>query len=247
VLSPYGLDIIENCQICSMRAERLFCDLSAEALHAFEAIKSATAYPKGAMLFVEGQMPRGFFVLCQGTVKMSVYGKDGKKLIVKITEAGEVLGLSATLSGQPYELSAETVEPCQVNFVNRHDFCRFLKEHPDACFKVAELLSEKYRIVCQEVRSLGLSRTVDRRLAKLLLEWVAKNGNAGEAEHRLELALTQEEIGQLIGTTRETVIRILADLKRRQILEGKGTMLVIRDMSRLREIAGSLSLDLTYR
>jgi CRP/FNR family transcriptional regulator, cyclic AMP receptor protein len=138
----------------------------------------------------------------------------------------------------PHELSAETVEPCQVNFVARHYFLGFLKEYPDACFKVAELLSEKYRIACNEVRWLGLSRTADQRLAKLLLEWSHKKGETSEPDGWLERALTLEEIGQLIGTTRETVIRTFAEFKKQQILEGKGSRLVIRDMSRLREIAG---------
>lgn len=238
MLSPYGLDLIDNCQTCQSRPGRLFCNLSTEALQALEGIKCVTAYPKGAVLFVEGQMPSGIFVLCQGTVKMSVYGRDGKKLIVKIAQAGDVLGLSATLSGQAYELSAETVEPCQVNFVKRNYFLQFLKAYPDACLKVTEQLSENYRIACDEVRSLGLLHTADQRLAKLLVEWSCGNAGAGSAEPCLELAVTREEIGQLIGTTRETVIRILADLKRRNIVQLHGSTLVIRDLSGLREIAG---------
>src|SRR3569833_4511241 len=69
VLTPYGLDIIEDCLSCKMRAEHIFCDLPASALKSFEEIKYATAYPKGAVLFVEGQAPRGIFVLCKGRVK----------------------------------------------------------------------------------------------------------------------------------------------------------------------------------
>lgn len=238
MLSPYGLDIIENCRTCQDRPERLFCNLSTEALQAFEAIRCATAYPKGAVLFVEGQMPCGIFVLCKGRVKMSAGGGDGKVLIVRIAEPGEVLGLSAVLSGKPYELTAETAESCQVNFVQRNNYLHFLREHPDACFKVAEQLSEKYRIACDEVRSLGLSRAADQRLAKLLLNRRGKDAKAGEAEHIVELALTQEEIGQLIGTTRETVIRTFANFKKQQILKGKGSTLVICDVFRLRKIAG---------
>ena len=167
MLSPYGLDIIESCLTCKMRADRIFCDLPTSALQSFESIKYATAYPKGAVLFVEGQAPRGIFVLCKGRVKLSICATDGKTLILKIAEPGEVLGLSASVSGKPYELTAETIDPCQVNFVKREEFLRFLKEHADACFKVAEQLSEKYNNACHEVRSLGLSHSAGEKLAKL--------------------------------------------------------------------------------
>jgi CRP/FNR family transcriptional regulator, cyclic AMP receptor protein len=239
MLSPYGLDIIESCLTCKTRSEHLFCDLPAAALQTFESIKYATAYPKGAVLFVEGQAPRGIFVLCKGRVKMSICATDGKTLIVKIAEPGEVLGLSATVSGKPYELTAETVDPCQVNFVKRDDFLRFLKEHSDACFKVAEQLSEKYNSACHEVRSLGLSHSAGEKLAKLLLEWSSKNGEATKQEPRLKLALTHEEIAQMIGTSRETVTRLFADLKKRQIIQTKGSTLVIRNKSALRMIASN--------
>ena len=239
MLSPYGLDIIESCLTCKTRSEHLFCDLPAAALQTFEGIKYATAYPKGAVLFVEGQAPRGIFVLCKGRVKMSICATDGKTLIVKIAEPGEVLGLSATVSGKPYELTAETVDPCQVNFVKRDDFLRFLKEQPDACFKVAEQLSEKYNTACHEVRSLGLSHSAGEKLAKLLLEWSSKNGEAIKQEPRLKLALTHEEIAQMIGTSRETVTRLFADFKKRQIIQTKGSTLVIRNKTALKLIASN--------
>jgi CRP/FNR family cyclic AMP-dependent transcriptional regulator len=239
VLSPYGLDIIEDCLSCKMRAEHIFCDLPANALHSFEAIKYATAYPKGAVLFVEGQAPRGIFVLCKGRVKLSICSTDGKTLILKIAEPGEVLGLSATVSGKTYELTAETIDPCQVNFVKRDDFLRFLKEHSDACFRVAEQLSDKYNTACREIRSLGLSHSAAEKLAKLLLEWSSRSGESNKQEPRLRLSLTHEEIAQMIGTSRETVTRLFAELKKRQIVHAHGATLVIRNKVALRALASS--------
>jgi CRP/FNR family transcriptional regulator len=222
-----------------MRAEHIFCDLPASALHSFEAIKYATAYPKGAVLFVEGQAPRGIFVLCKGRVKLSICSTDGKTLILKIAEPGEVLGLSATVSGKTYELTAETIDPCQVNFVKREDFLRFLKEHSDACFRVAEQLSEKYNTACREIRSLGLSHSAAEKLAKLLLEWSSKSGESNKQEPRVRLSLTHEEIAQMIGTSRETVTRLFAELKKRQIVMARGATLVIRNKAALRALASS--------
>jgi CRP/FNR family transcriptional regulator len=237
VLTPYGLDIIESCLSCKMRAEHIFCDLQPGALQIFETIKYATAYPRGAVLFVEGQTPRGIFVLCKGRVKLSICSTDGKTLILKIAEPGEVLGLSATVSGKPYELTAETVDPCQVNFVKRDDFLRFLREHGDACIKVAEQLSDKYNSACREIRALGLSHSAGEKLAKLLLDWSARNGESGKTEPRVKLALTHEEIAQMIGTSRETVTRLFADLKKRQIVQAKGSTLLIRNKAALKAMA----------
>jgi CRP/FNR family transcriptional regulator len=231
------MEIVESCITCKLRTDRIFCDLPDTALQAFENIKYATAYPQGAVLFVEGQIPRGIFVLCKGSVKLSINSPSGRTVIVKLAEPGEVLGLSATISGKPYEVTAETLDPCQVNFVKRDDFLRFLMNDVEACFKVAEQLSEKYHNACKEAGSLGLSHSAAEKLAKLLLEWSSKNGDAAKAEPRLKLRLTHEEIAQMIGTSRETVTRLFAELKKRQILQSKGSTLVIRSTAALREIA----------
>jgi CRP/FNR family cyclic AMP-dependent transcriptional regulator len=235
--SPYGMEIVESCLTCKLRAERIFCDLPPAALQTFENIKFATAYPQGAVLFVEGQMPRGIFVVCKGSVKLSINSPSGRTMIVKLAEPGEVLGLSATISGKPYEVTAETIDPSQVNFIKRDDFLRFLKDDVEACFKVAEQLGEKYHNACKEVRALGLSHSAAEKLATLLLEWSSKNAAAGKPEPRLKLRLTHEEIAQMIGTSRETVTRLFADLRKRQIVQSKGSTLVIRNTGALRDIA----------
>jgi CRP/FNR family transcriptional regulator, cyclic AMP receptor protein len=237
VLSPYGLEIVESCLTCKLRADKIFCNLPTQTVQALETIKYTTAYPKGAVLFVEGQAPRGVFILCRGRVKLSICSSDGKTLILKIAEAGEVLGLSASVSSKPYELTAETLDPCQVNFVKREDFLRFLREHNEVCLRVAEQLSEKYNTACHEIRALGLSHSAAEKLAKLLLEWSTKNGGARQPD-RMKLTLTHEEIAQMIGTSRETVTRLFADFKKRQLIQLKGSTLVIRNRAALEGLVG---------
>ena len=234
MLTPYGLDIIESCLACKMRAEHVFCDLSPTALQAFESIKYAAAYPKGAVLFLEGQAPRGIFVLCKGRVKLSLSSTDGRTLILKIAEPGEVLGLSATVTGQPCEVRAETMDPCQINFVKRDAFLRFLTQHSDTCLRVAEQLSDKYNSACRDLRDLVLPHSAEEKLAKLLLGWNAKNGDATNAEPCVKLTVTHEEIAQMIGTSRETVSRLLADLKKRQIVQLTNSTLLIRNKAALK-------------
>ena len=97
--APYGLTILDNCLTCPMRSEHLFCNLSPQAGQRLNEIKSTAVYPKGAMLFIEGQQPRGVFVLCSGKVKLSTSSREGKTIITKISDSGDVLGLNASVRG----------------------------------------------------------------------------------------------------------------------------------------------------
>jgi CRP/FNR family transcriptional regulator, cyclic AMP receptor protein len=97
--TPYGLEIVDNCVSCKLRREECFCNLSSPVLKLFSTISHQTTYPPGATLFVEGQKPRGVYVLCTGKVKLSTSSRDGKVLILKMAVPGEMLGLSAVISG----------------------------------------------------------------------------------------------------------------------------------------------------
>ena len=238
VAAPYGLEIADDCMLCKFRTERFFCDLPKATLHAFDALKYSAAYPGGAILFSEGQMPRGIYLLCRGRVKLSITAADGKALILKIAGPGEVLGLHATVNGTPYEMSAETLHPCQVNFVKRDDFLKFLREYADACLKAAEHLGNNCQTAYEQIRSLGLSHSAREKLARVLLEWSA-NGESTREGWRVKLAMTHEEIAQMIGTSRETVTRILAEFRTKQLAVIKGSNLLIRNRAGLeRMIAG---------
>jgi CRP/FNR family cyclic AMP-dependent transcriptional regulator len=205
---------------------RLFCNLSPPAVQRLSAITSGCSYPKGATLFVEGQSARGVFILCAGRVKLSTSSNDGRTLIVRISEPGEVLGLSASVTGRPYELTADVIEPTQVNFISRTDFLNFLREHGDVALRVAQQLGETYDAAVAEMRSIRLSHSAAQRLARFLLDWCANHGQ-GSTEIRAKLTLTHEEIAEIIGASRETVTRLFAEFKKEQLLQVKGSTLII--------------------
>jgi CRP/FNR family transcriptional regulator len=218
--------IHNDCGDCPLRHDGRFCDLSPEAVTALNAAKFSIAYPKGATLFVEGEMPRGVFILCSGRAKLTSSSSEGKTLILKITEPGEILGASAAILGIPYEISAEIMEPSQVNFVRLPDFLALLERHPDACLRTAQLLSAKYHDAQREVRSLGLSQTASEKLARLILRWEG-SGERTSKGVRVKVLLTHEEIGQMVGTTRETVTRLLGDFKRKHMIDVMGSSLYV--------------------
>lgn len=235
--APYGLNILDNCLTCPVREEHLFCNLSVAAVQKLNGIKSTAMYPKSAMLFIEGQKPRGVFVLCTGKVKLSTSSTEGKTIITKVSEAGDVLGLNATVSNRPYEVTAEMIEPGQANFITRDALLHFLREYGEVAVRVAEQLSRNYYTAYEEIRTLGLTSSPAERFAKLLLQWSSKGMNGDSLN--VKLTLTHEEIGQLIGTTRETVSRLFSEFKKRQLVTLKGATLVISNKGALEKMIHS--------
>ena len=236
--APYGFEIIESCVSCPHREDRLFCNLPPAAVQALSAITSPAAYPKTATLFVEGQSPRGVFILCGGRVKLSTSSADGKSLIVRIADPGEVLGLPATITGKPYELTAEVIEPTQANFIARGDFLAFLRQHGEAALRVAQQLGETYHSAIAEMRNIGLSHSVGEKLARFLLDLSESHDN-GKGEVKVTLTLTHEEIAQTIGASRETVTRLFGEFKRKQLMKVKGSTLIIKNKAGLESVLNS--------
>ena len=236
--TPYGLEIIESCLTCPLVNEHIFCNLPQPALAALDAISSSTTYPKDAILFVEGQESRGVFVLCNGRVKLSTNSADGKSIIVRIAEPGEVVGLAGTVSRSPYELTAEALEPLQASFVPREAFLQFLRDHGAAALRVAEILSRIYHSTLLEVRYLGFSSSTAEKLARFLLD-LSLTPIQGNGHLRATLTLTHKEIGEMIGASRETVSRLFAHFKREGLIEVHGSSLIVVNRTGLENIVDS--------
>lgn len=231
--APYGLEVIESCPDCKLRHG--FCDFSSDTLKAFNAIGHKQTYPAAALLFAEGQSPRGVLVLCSGRVKLSTASREGKVLILKVASPGDVLGLSAVLSGVPYEATAETVTPCRVNFIGRDHLAYFLTRYGDAGLRAARAVSKEYQDACLEIQEILLAPSSAGKLAKLLLSWAEDGKKDGEG--RVRSMLTHEEMAQMIGASRETVTRVMTQLKRKQIIRLEGSTLVIRNRIGLEQLA----------
>jgi len=223
-----SLKCVESCNSCEQRVPNFFCDLSRESIAAFNRIKHAAVFPEHAVVLTEGQSPWGVFMLCQGRAKLSTTSREGKTLILRLASAGEMLGLHAVITGLPYGLTVETMQPCQLDFVSRNDMLRFLKEHGDACLRATQHLARDCSDAYEVVRSMGLSQSVSERFARFLLETssrsVALNGKG-----KVRLAMTHEEISQLVGTSRETITRLLSEFRRNELAELKGSTLIIHN------------------
>lgn len=234
--TPYGLEIIESCMNCPASREGFFCRFSPVVLRSLDAASHHTIMPAGAVLFVEGQMPRGIFVLCSGKVKLSTTSKEGKVLILKQAEAGEVLGLSAAISGTSYVMTAEAASACQLDFISRQDLMALLERESEVGVHAAQWLSREFQGAYRDIHDLVLARSSSGKLARLLLS-CAPQGISNSGEFHLRSTMTHEEMAQRIGSSRETVTRLLSHLKKKRLIRLDGAILVVRDRTGLEALA----------
>jgi CRP/FNR family transcriptional regulator, cyclic AMP receptor protein len=234
--APYGMEMVDDCTKCPLRKEGFFCQMGNDSLGAFEKVKFTSSYPAGAALFVQGQVPRGVYMLCTGRVKLTMASPEGKTIIVRVAEPGELLGLHSSISGDAHELTAETLQPCQVDFIRRDDFSKLLRDHREVAVNAMQQFGNYYRGACQQIRYLGLSASASEKLACFLLE-AALRGLETQQGVRFNLSLTHEEIAQVVGLTRESVTRGLAEFRNRSLISTKGPTILIRNKPALEAIA----------
>ena len=186
---------------------------------------------------MEDQAPSQILFLLTGQVKLSMNSSAGRRLILGIANPGETLGLASALSDSRYDITAETICPCRIASLYRDYFLEFLTRHPAAYKNVVRELSTECARAREQVRTLGLAVTAPARLARLLLEWCA-DGQKTENGTQLSCSLTHGEIGQFIGVSRETVTRILSDFRYQELLESRGSTLMISNRRALKIYAG---------
>lgn len=230
--------IESKCAGCNFRTDEFFCNLSAENRKSFESIKLTHYYPKGSKIFFEGQPLDGVYILCSGRVKLTICSKEGKLIILHIAEPGEILGLSAAISNSIYTSTAEAVEQCCVNYVRKNDFLRFLETNPQACLSAVRQLSQNYQTACLQIGALGLSATVADKLATLFLGWCESSEEDDDGIH-FKIYYTHEELAQMIGTSRETVTRLLKSFRERKLIKRKGSEFIVPDRKRLEAAIGT--------
>jgi CRP/FNR family cyclic AMP-dependent transcriptional regulator len=231
----YGLQAIGTSVTSPLVKERIFCDLPKTMLAELDEISSPLTYRRDTVLFVEGQQPHGVFLICSGRVKLSTSSSDGKSIVVRVAEPGEIVGLPGTILGKPYGLTAEALEPLQANFIPREAFLQFLQERGEAAVRIAEILSQIYQATLSEVRYLGLSASTAEKLARFLLD-LPDNPTQDNGHAHASLRFTHKEIAEMIGASRETVTRLFADFKKKQLLRVKGSSLIILNRAALEKI-----------
>ena len=232
---PRRFAIPNDCLSCTLRQSCDFCNLPQSPMAEFNAMGHVTLYPSNATLLTEGQMPRGVYIACSGRVKVAVGARDGKTIILKIAGDRQVLGLSAVISGEASPITVTTIELCQIKFVERSSFLRLIESDSRVALSCARMLAQEALSSFDDVHELLLARSSTEKLARLLLSWVSDEPR--NRELRVPTEFTHEEIAQMIGSSRETVTRLLSDMKRKDLIRLEGATLVIPNRIALQAIA----------
>ena len=232
---PRRFAIPNDCLTCTLRLAGDFCNLPQSLMSEFNAMGHLTLYPGNATLISEGQIPRGVYIACSGRAKLSVQARDGKTIILKIVGDRHVMGLSAVISGGPSLVTVTTIELCQIKFVERESFLRLIESDSRAALACAAMLAHEIRTSFDDVHELLMARSSTEKLARLLLSWVSDEPR--NRELRVSTEFTHEEIAQMIGSSRETVTRLLSDMKRKDLIRLEGATLIIPNRIALQAIA----------
>ena len=201
-------------------AERQRADLHS-LLHEIHAAKIGnlnSLHGRGTVLVAEGERPKGVHILRSGRATVSISSSEGRVVMLRMAQPGDVLGLNSVLRNLPYETTVRALEPCRTDFIARADLLEFIQRSEAGAQAVLRVLSRELSEITDRAKSLLLPQTVTGRLAKLLLEWTKANGSDGEGTVQIDRAFTHEEIAQMICSSRETVTRLLATFSKRRII-----------------------------
>src|SRR6266567_8875181 len=196
----------------------LLARLDRRCLARVKATTLGASYARGTVLFAEEHRPDGVYVILEGRAKLSVSSHNGKSLALGFFGPGTVLGLESAILGCSYMATAEIVKPAKAAFMARRDLLRHLGRSEKATLEAAELLSETCYFLLRRIKANELSESAQEKLVRFLLD--AHRGRPGsEEETHLKLDLSQEAVAQIIGTSRETVARLISRLKKKGLLD----------------------------
>jgi len=226
-----------NCASCPGRREGVFCDLEGSDLSQLNDEKNTNIYKKGQNLFLAGNPPFGLYCVHAGKIKISKTDADGKETIVRIVGSGGILGHRSLLSSSPYKASATMLEDGKVCFVSKQTMFDLMKSDTQLSLKVIEQVTTEMGAAEDRLASMARKSTRER-FAEVLLLLSEGFGVKEEARVKIDVKLTREEFGAMVGAATENVTRLISEFKSSGYIELEGKVIYIKDHESLEDIAG---------
>ena len=219
-----------TCSSCGARNSSLFGNFCDHEVSQVDEQKTCAYYKKSQPIFIEGSFPRGVFCLNQGKVKIFTRGDEGKEQIIHIAKEGEIIGFRAMFSGEPYKVSASTLEECNICFIGKEDFLNMIDTNVTLRNGIMKELSKELGDRAIFITNMA-QKSVRERLAFALLI-------LGDIYGEEQINLTREDMANFVGTATETLIRLLKDFKDEGMIEIHTRKLEIIDNEKLMQLAG---------
>lgn len=206
----------------------IFSDLEPEELKEVSNIYIPRKYKKGQIIFFEGDPGEAVYFVKEGKIKIYKSDPEGREYILHIFGPGNIFAETVLLGGEPYPANAEAVEDSVVGVIKNSDLEMLLKKNTDIAFKIIKVLSKRLRDSQENIKNLVFRDTYDRTacaLHKMSLEHGIKTPQGIE----VEMPITRSELASIVGTSRETVTRMLSEMKRKGIIDMDRQKIIIKN------------------
>lgn len=237
IMSVASHPIGQTFQPLGVFAKPSFLGLTGPEQSQFQTIAQEITHPAGAVIFSEGDPASGVYLVCSGQVKLTTSSGDHHRMILKIAQPGDLLGLSAILNELPYEVTAQTLVQSTFKYVARQFFLDFIRSSVNAGYAAALALAKEHHEVFLGARRLALSPSATARIAHVLMEFMHSAGTE-DSSHAFPMMLTHAELASLAGTSRETVTRLLNQFEREGIITRHDSMVTVMRPTQLEQLAG---------
>lgn len=210
--------------------------LAPEQLGALARLARIERFRRGAVIFRKGDAGLGLMGVIGGAIQISVVGPDGREIVLNVIRPGEVFGEIALLDGQPRTADAIALEDCELLVLDRREFLPFLQRTPEACVKLLEIVSRRLRrttLLAEEAMLMGL----EERLARQLLRLAEEFGRPVDGGVRIDLRISQRQLGAFLGVSRESVNKQLAAWQGLRLVEVRRGQVTLLAPGRLRALA----------
>ncbi|AKX93573.1 Crp/Fnr family transcriptional regulator [Neomoorella thermoacetica] len=216
-----------------LRQVPVFAGLEPEELQHIASLALLRRYRKNMYIFMEGEPGDAFYFVKKGAIKLFQVLEDGREKILHFVREGEIFAEVLLFEGGPYPATAQTLEDTEVGIIRNADMEKLLSAHGEMAVKIIKVMSRRLRQAQNHIRDLALKGAYGR-LASSLLQLAREYGKPREDGVTIDLNLSQQELASLIGTSRETVARILSDFKRLGAVEVERQRITLLEPEKLK-------------
>lgn len=221
-------------RVALLKGIPIFSKLDEESLKKIDSISIEKHYRKGDIIILQDSKVEGLYIIREGRVKISRISEDGKIKVLAILSSGDIMGEMSILDEELASATAEAIEDSRLVFIKREDFQSILVRYPMITLGIAQILAKRLRLADREIEELAFY-SVKSRVIKTLMELADRYGEKTNSGIRLSLKLTHQELADMVGTSRETVSRIISVLEKRQLITNERGYTVIRDINALKD------------